>query len=191
MYRSTLILNADMQPLSVVPLSVNSNWKEVIGMLWAGDVTEVETYEDWVVHSPSIEINVPSVVMLNSYQTIKHTVAYSRKNVFLRDLYTCQYCGMDMRNHPQLWTIDHVVPKAKGGRSSWTNSITACPSCNIKKAHHDIMKPRYQPYKPDYWDLAKCVKKMPIRVPDQSWIKYLGWDEDLVQVVDAKIPPLD
>lgn len=181
MTKSTLVLNADMQPLSIMPLST-ADWKEVIGMIWAGDVSELEFYDDWEVHSPSLTIKVPSVVMLKRYEHIKQTIRYSRERIFLRDRYICQYCGLDMFYDRRKLTIDHVVPKAKGGRSTWINSVTACPSCNFRKSHHDHMKPKHKPYKAEYWDLVNIAKTLPIVVPHESWVPYIGWDEKLIKV---------
>lgn len=179
---STLILNADMTPLSVVPLSTE-NWKDAIGMVWADDATVIEEYEAWDAHSPSITITVPSVLMLREYQNIKRKVKFSRYNVFLRDLFTCQYCGLDMRTRQNEVTLDHVNPRARGGKTVWDNSITACPECNTKKAHYNDMKPRYKPYKPDVWALAKNRRKMEVTIPHASWIPYIGWkDESLILI---------
>jgi 5-methylcytosine-specific restriction endonuclease McrA len=179
---STLVLNADMQPLSIVPLSVDT-WQDAITKVWSGDVVVVDEYPDQDKHSPSITIKLPSVVMVKEFQSPKRTVKFSRYNVFLRDMFTCQYCGLDMSDNVRALTLDHYHPKAKGGKTIWSNSVAACPRCNHEKAHHNEMEPRQVPYKPDYWELVKKRKMLPITIADASWIPYLGWaDESLITI---------
>jgi 5-methylcytosine-specific restriction endonuclease McrA len=184
---TTLILNADMQPLSLVPLSVKS-WQEAITMVWTGNVSVLEEYENQDKHSPSVTIKLPSVVTVREYQNIKKSVKFSRYGVFLRDMFKCQYCGLDLSHTPNVITLDHYTPRALGGKTTWDNSISACPSCNSKKAHHIDMHKlvKYKPYKPDYWELVGNRKKLPIIVPDASWIPYLGWEDH--SLITVKTP---
>src|SRR5271170_7407830 len=75
----------------------------------------------------------PSVIRLREYRHIPHKMqTLSRKNILLRDRNSCQYCGVKF--HPSVLTLDHVIPKSKGGRASFENLVAACPSCNRKKA---------------------------------------------------------
>jgi 5-methylcytosine-specific restriction endonuclease McrA len=179
---TTLVLNTDLQPLSITPLST-MRWQEAITRSWDGSVSVIEVYKNIVKRSPSISIELPSVVMLNTYQHNKRTVRYSRHNVFLRDLFTCQYCGVSFHDRTQELTIDHYIPRAIGGKTEWNNSVTACHRCNTSKSHHLHIHPIHKPYKPDIWDLIKKRKSLPIRVCDESWIPYIGWtDEKLVYV---------
>ena len=87
-----LLLNADAQPTSYLPLSV-INWKEAITYLWMDKVVVLDWYDDWMVHSSSWETKVPAVVMLKEMQRRRGRPRFSKTNLYIRDLYTCQYCN--------------------------------------------------------------------------------------------------
>ncbi len=88
-----------------------------------------------VVHTPRLILAAPLVVRLLTYSMIPETkVKLSRKNIYIRDKYTCQYCG---RKYPaDKLNIDHVVPRSKGGKNTWTNLVCTCHDCNTKKGGH-------------------------------------------------------
>lgn len=176
-----LVLNADAQPLSVLPIST-LDWQEAIKVYFLDRVTILEHYEDWVVNSPSLKINVPSIVMLNDYVKISKAVRFSRYNLFLRDGFQCQYCQGDFTHKHYDLTLDHVVPRSHGGKTTWSNSTSACSKCNTAKANHSHMKPKTAPYKPTYYELADARRKFPIYIPKMSWNDYLQWPEELVQI---------
>jgi 5-methylcytosine-specific restriction endonuclease McrA len=111
--------------------------------------------------------------MLNQYQKPKHTMRLSKRNIFLRDAYTCQYCGTTVTEVSA--TLDHVLPVSKGGKTTWENSATACKSCNYKKAAHvGKMKPKITPYKPTFWDLVGKRRDRGYHFHHPSWSNYLG-----------------
>ena len=169
---STLLLNADMQPVSLLPLSV-VEWQEAIRYMVLDKVKVLEWHEDWIVHSARWQTRVPSVIMLNQYQKPKHTMRLSTRNIFLRDAYTCQYCGTTVTEVSA--TLDHVLPVSKGGKTTWENSATACKSCNYKKAAHvGKMKPKITPYKPTFWDLVGKRRDRGYHFHHPSWSNYLG-----------------
>lgn len=114
---------------------------------------------------------MPSVAITKEYFNFKRNVNFTRYNMYLRDLYQCQYCE-DTFDFDDL-TIDHVVPVSHGGKTEWTNCVTSCRACNWKKADK-LLKPIRKPYKPDYWALAAALKHSPFRVKDPKWNKYLG-----------------
>lgn len=108
-----LVLNADFRPLSYYPLSVWP-WQEAVKAAVLDRVNIIAEYDE-VVRSPSIEMRIPSVVVLKDYVKPQKRVAFTRFNLFLRDEFCCQYCGArgDL-------TFDHVVPpRAAGGVTSW------------------------------------------------------------------------
>ncbi|NJO62886.1 MAG: HNH endonuclease [Richelia sp. RM2_1_2] len=177
----TLILNADGGPLSIVPLSAIT-WQDAVTMEWLQRADIIETYSDWLVRSPSIEMSVPAIMMLRDYAKMSRTIKYSRYNVFLRDEFKCAYCGYDGTSRLHTLTIDHVTPRHRGGTTHWLNVVTACEPCNLEKAHFNHMAPIKKPYVPDYWDMVERRKKFPIAVPHKSWIEWLGWDPKLVAV---------
>ena len=166
----TLLLNADAQPLSVVPLSA-IDWQSAIRYIWLDKVKVLHDYEDWEIHSPTVTMRVPAVIMLNEYWQPKNRVRFNRKWVFLRDNYTCQYCTKELS--PKQCTIDHVVPVSKGGKTTWHNVVTACYECNNSKGNNMKIRPAQQPEMPNYWILANNRKKKEWQVPHQSWLNYL------------------
>lgn len=106
-----LVLNADYRPLSYYPLSLWS-WQDTLKAVFLDRVNIVSEYET-VVRSPSAEFRLPSVVSLKTYVQPSRYPAFTRFNVFLRDRFSCQYCG----DKDEL-TFDHVVPRSKGGLTS-------------------------------------------------------------------------
>ena len=177
----TLILNADAQPMGFVPLST-LKWQDAIKLMYQERVDVIAEYEDWLVSSVSLTLHVPAIMLLHEYKSAPRTLKFSGKNIKLRDSYTCQYCGMDAQHDHSLLTQDHVVPRASGGKSTWTNIVAACMPCNLKKAHYDKMKPKNAPTKPSYYALVDKARQYPIVVPHKSWIDYIGWDASLVTV---------
>ena len=169
---STLLLNADMQPVSLLPLST-VDWQEAIRYLVLDKVEVLAWHEDWIIHSASWNTRVPAVIMLREYQRPKQTMRLSKRNVFLRDQYSCQYCGDSVSDTSA--TLDHVLPVSKGGKTTWENSTTACKPCNYKKGPHvGKMKPRSKPYKPHFWDLVEKRKRRGYHVAHPSWIDFLA-----------------
>ena len=116
-----LLLNSNYEPISVLPLSV-IDWQHAIKLHFLDRVTILETYSDWKIHSEHLTIAVPSVVVLKEYFKYKKTIKFSRANLYLRDLYTCQYCGEVFE--PKDLTIDHVIPKALGGKTNFENTVS-------------------------------------------------------------------
>ena len=166
-----LILNASFEPLSMVPLSIIT-WQRAIRLVFLERVNVLEYYDDWKIHSPSITLNVPSVIVTKEYFNFDKRINFSKQNLFLRDLYQCQYCGTTFSLNDL--TVDHVIPRSKGGTTKWENTVSACEPCNTKKAHHDKMSPMVKPYDPNYWDLAKNMRHKPIKIRHLSWARYLA-----------------
>lgn len=168
---STLLLNADAQPVSLLPLSI-VDWQEAIRYMVLDKVKVMEWHEDWIVRSARWSTRVPAVMMLNEYQKPKTVIRLSKRNVFLRDEYVCQYCGIEVSDSSA--TLDHVHPVSAGGKTTWENCTTACKTCNYKKAAHiDKMKPANKPYRPHFWDLVEKRKKKGYHLHHSSWTNYL------------------
>jgi 5-methylcytosine-specific restriction endonuclease McrA len=166
-----LILNADASPVSLLPLSTVS-WEESIRYLVTDKAVVLEWYEDWIVHSEHWETKVPAVMILKEYQKKKTAVRYSKHNVFLRDGYTCQYCGDDVARKTA--TLDHVLPVSHGGKTTFENTVCACATCNAGKGNNKKIVPKNKPYKPTYFQLADKRKKLDWNLPHPSWAAYLG-----------------
>jgi 5-methylcytosine-specific restriction endonuclease McrA len=179
-----LVLNADFLPVSALPLSVVS-WETAVRALYLGTVATIHEYDDWEVHSPSTTIKVPSVIMTKKYLHFQRTVAFTERNLFLRDRYTCQYCGQVFPE--QKLTFDHYVPRKDGGRTRWDNIVSACAPCNGWKGHNRTIEPLHKPYKPTYYQLLALRKEYPLVVAHESWVGYLDWPEENVIVKGGNI----
>ena len=166
----TLVLNADGQPISLLPPST-INWKEAVTYIWLDKVHVLEWYDDWIVSSPTWETRVPAVIMLKEMMKRRRTPRFSKTNLYLRDLNTCQYCNTQFPR-TQL-TLDHVIPLSKGGKTSWTNIVAACGPCNGRKGNKAHMKPIKTPYAPDYYDLVNKRKQLDMSIAHPSWTAYL------------------
>ena len=165
-----LLLNADAQPVSYLPLSA-IQWKEAITYLWLDKVIVLDWYDDWMVRSEHWETRVPAVMMLKDMQKRKHKPRFSKANLYVRDVYTCQYCNTPYTKANL--TLDHVLPLSKGGKTSWTNIVAACRPCNGRKADKTHMKPIRAPYAPDYYDLVNRRKQLDMSIAHPSWKAYL------------------
>ncbi|MDH3555039.1 MAG: HNH endonuclease, partial [Deltaproteobacteria bacterium] len=120
-----LLLNATYEPLRVI------SWKRAITLLTLDKVEVLETY-DCVVRSVTLAIRLPAVVrLIHLVRFRKHTIRFSRENIYIRDKYQCQYCAGSM-NASDL-TYDHVIPKSMGGKTAWENIVTCCLPCNKQK----------------------------------------------------------
>ncbi|MGF1463226.1 MAG: HNH endonuclease [Maricaulaceae bacterium] len=171
-----LVLNADYRPLSYYPLSLWP-WQEAIKAVFLDRVNIVSEYEHSI-RSPSRAIRAPSVVSLKDYVDQDRPPAFTRFNVFLRDGFSCVYCG----SREEL-TFDHLIPRSKGGRTTWDNIVTACAPCNLRKGgrmpKEAGMTPTIPPYKPNMHELQSQGRRFPPNYLHESWLDYLYWDVEL------------
>lgn len=174
-----LVLNADFRPLSYFPLSLWS-WQEAVKAMFRNSVTVLSEY-DQVVRSPSFEFKLPSVLVLKEYVPTARKPAFTRFNVFLRDEWHCQYCGS--RQKTSELTFDHVIPKSRGGKTSWTNIVAACRPCNMDKGfklpRECKMYPIAEPVAPTIFELQDKGRKFPPNFLHKSWGDFLYWDSEL------------
>ena len=166
-----LLLNSDAQPLSLLPVST-IHWQEAIKYMFLDKVNVISWYDDWVVRSENWQTPVPAVIMLKEYMKQKNTVRFSKQNVFLRDLYVCQYCGSKVNKKTA--TLDHVHPVSLGGRTNFENSTTACHPCNSVKGNNSKIKPKTTPHRPGYWELVEKRKQLPFEIRHPDWEMFLG-----------------
>ncbi|MBM82941.1 MAG: restriction endonuclease [Planctomycetaceae bacterium] len=142
--RPTLVLNRNWQPVGVATVA------KALTKVWNGTARIVDpvdyqqySWEDWacleppegelVIQTRHFPLRVPEVITLTKYDRLPtNSVTFSRRNVFKRDRFRCQYCGT--KPGTEELTIDHIVPRAQGGTSTWTNCVLACIDCNAKKA---------------------------------------------------------
>ncbi|MBU2982556.1 HNH endonuclease [Lentibacter algarum] len=171
-----LVLNADYRPLSYFPLSLWP-WQDAVKAAWLDRVDIVAEY-DQIVRSPSMQIKIPSVVVLKDYVKPQKGVAFTRFNLFLRDEFCCQYCGAkgDL-------TFDHVIPRAAGGVTSWQNVVAACSPCNLRKGCKSLrnsgLRLRRAPRAPEAEELRNRGRKFPPNHLHESWMDFLYWDAEL------------
>src|SRR5690242_8924112 len=174
-----LVLNADFRPLSYFPLSLWS-WQETVKAVFLDRVNIISEYEE-VVRSPSFEMRLPSVISLKEYIPAARRPAFTRFNVFLRDRFTCQYCGHRFPTHEL--TFDHVVPRSRGGRTTWRNVVTSCSGCNLRKGNRLPgeygMMPLTPPHEPTTFLLQENGRSFPPNFLHESWRDYLYWDVEL------------
>ncbi len=121
----TLMLTPWLAPHRVI------TWERAVVLLYLGKVEVLEEY-DLAIRAPSLVLRTPAVVRLrNGSVSTKHRVRFSRMNVFLRDGFRCQYCG-EKRAMDEL-NLDHVLPRVRGGKTTWENIVTSCYACNDRK----------------------------------------------------------
>ena len=167
----TLVLNADGQPISLLPPST-IQWKEAITYLWLDKVHVLEWYDDWIVRSSSWETRVPAVIMLKDMYKRRRNPRFSKYNVHLRDMFVCQYCNSKFPQK-QL-TLDHVHPISLGGKTNWENIVSACNPCNSRKSNKTNIKPKRMPYRPTYYELANNRKLIEFDLRHPSWSTWLS-----------------
>jgi 5-methylcytosine-specific restriction endonuclease McrA len=125
--KTTLLLTSSYEPMHVI------SWREAVKLFFLEKAEILETYEDNL-RGPSVSMKIPSVMRLvRNFKKKKviDTVKFSRTRVYTRDKYTCQYCCKT--GSFKEFTFDHVLPKSRGGKTSWDNIVTSCKSCNTKK----------------------------------------------------------
>jgi 5-methylcytosine-specific restriction endonuclease McrA len=171
-----LVLNADYRPLSYYPLSLWP-WQEAVKAAYLDRVDIIAEY-DQVVRSPTTVIRIPSVVVLKEYVKPQRQVAFTRFNLFLRDEFCCQYCG----SRGDL-TFDHVVPRVRGGITSWENVVAACSRCNLRKGSKSLraagLSLRRPPRQPGAEELRNQGRRFPPNHLHETWRDYLYWDAEL------------
>ncbi|MAF43129.1 MAG: HNH endonuclease [Parcubacteria group bacterium] len=162
---TVLKLDSSFKPLEVI------TWQEAFILTYVGKAWAVEYTEKWV-SSAREKFKVPSIIAL--YQFIDgnyFTLPCTRKNVIIRDDKICQYC--DGKFSDQELTVDHVVPRSKGGKTVWDNVVTACSTCNQKKSNYRLEDTPFTlkrfPRKPTY----RSIIKNRFKNHNLAWARYL------------------
>jgi 5-methylcytosine-specific restriction endonuclease McrA len=168
----TLVLSQSYEPVKIV------SWQRAITLLSMGKVEVVDSYDEEV-RSPSFVIKIPSIVrLLRAFRRVKKAVKFSRINIYGRDKYRCQYCSKKVSLSEG--TYDHVIPRAQGGKTEWTNIVTACEPCNATKANRTPeqagMKLLTKPIRPEWVPIMtiKLNKSAP-----EAWRDYCYWTGEL------------
>ena len=130
MKRDVLLLNSSEEVLQVI------NWRKAVKLLESGKARRPFDYnKTYTIRTVTGKYELPAAIVLVRYVYLPYDdTSPTRRNIFKRDDWTCQYCGYHSKD-PKKLTIDHVHPRCKGGGTQWTNCVTACPTCNGKKAN--------------------------------------------------------
>ena len=161
--RKVLVLNQSYEPLMVI------NAKRAIVLIIKEKVKMLEKYSENI-RSAQNSFDLPSVIRLNFYVHLKYKdIVLNRRNIIKRDDYRCQYCAKQATP----LTLDHIVPKNKGGKDSWENLVAACSKCNTRKGDtllkHMDMKLLKKPRKPSkLFQLQTYVNEK-----QDNWKQYL------------------
>lgn len=163
----TLLLNPWMAPHKII------SWERAVVLTVLGKVDVLEEYEDEI-RSVSLALKTPSVVRLKKGGAArKQSVRFSRVNVYTRDGFRCQYCGE--RKHARELNYDHVIPRARGGRTVWENIVTSCYVCNDRKGGRTPeeagMRLRKKPVRPDVLPVTPAFDVIRMEVPE-AWLPY-------------------
>jgi len=163
----TLVLSIGYEPLGII------SWHRGLSLVYSKKAEAIELY-DAVARSPTISIQIPSVIKINKYinpKTIE--MRFNKLNVFTRDGGMCQYCLVVLSRSEA--TFDHVYPKSRGGRTGWTNIVTACYSCNQKKENKTLAASGMQLAKVPVKPLSTSLARFHIGISDtpSSWNKYV------------------
>lgn len=162
--QKVLVLNADYRAFSIC------NVYKAFLLLYLDKAEVVASSPTLKLRSVDRSFDAPSVIKLRNYVNMPYrNVMLSRQNVFKRDGHVCLYCGSKKD-----LTVDHVIPKSQGGKTSWTNLATACRSCNSRKGNQTAesvgLKLSYKPFKPSFVMFLREFSG----VVDKSWQPYLG-----------------
>jgi 5-methylcytosine-specific restriction endonuclease McrA len=181
--RPTLVLNRHWQPVGVATVA------RALVKVWnqSAEIVDPDDYQryawsDWaqripregepVIQTASRRLRVPEVIVLARYDRLPaREVTFTRRNIFRRDHQQCQYCGRQPGNREL--TIDHVIPRAQGGSSTWENCVLACTDCNARKANQTPeqarMPLRRLPTRPSWKPL---YERQSVRI--DSWQRFLS-----------------
>lgn len=159
----TLVLNKNWQATKIAP------WEEAFTLIFSGRAEIIEEHNEKI-KTINHEFKIPSVIrMVKGFNFEKSKFRFSKKNVFARDQGKCQYCTKELTI--DLCTFDHVLPKSRGGKTSWENIVLACRSCNQKKGAKTPDEARMnlitKPYMP------KKLPKFNKNIKNLSWENYL------------------
>ncbi len=162
--KKVLVLNQSYQPLMVVGA------KRAVCLVLSKKSECVDNYSE-MIKSQSFSMNIPCIIRINRYvKFIRNNIVLNRSNILKRDDFTCQYCC----KRSQTMTIDHIIPKNRGGLDVWENLVAACAKCNTKKGDMILdsidMKLIKKPKKPNYLFYFKQYINDDV---EESWKQYL------------------
>lgn len=157
------MLNASYEPLNI------TSWRRAVVLLLKGKAEQLE-HNGQLIYQ---DLPIPTVIRLRQYVKVPYKeIPLTRRNLLERDRHTCQYCNYKGEE----LTLDHVLPRSRGGDDSWENLVTACVRCNVKKGNRTPkeanMSLNYQPRRP-YSSLLFEISKHTRENSNQEWRKYV------------------
>jgi 5-methylcytosine-specific restriction endonuclease McrA len=167
LHKPVLVLNASYEPINICAA------RRAIVLVLKG-VAHAEEHAESQIHAARTHLPMPSVIRLLEYRRIPHqTRALSRKNILMRDRYTCQYCGKALPSAEM--TLDHVIPRSRAGETTWENLVACCNPCNNRKGSRTPeeagMKLHRAP-RPFSLHTSRHLMRM-LGKSDTQWQKYL------------------
>lgn len=149
---------------------------------WRELSQQVEREGNDFIRTPSFRLLVPEVILLTGFHRMPpRTVKFNRRNIYIRDHYTCQYCGV--KPSREELTIDHVNPRCRGGKSTWENVVLACQGCNSRKGSLSLeeahMRPMKTPKRPHWLSTLRSTLKGPERPIWQRFVDAAYWNVPL------------
>ncbi len=161
--KAVLVLSRNYEPLNV------TNFRRAMKLIWLGKAEIIERRSGFV-RSPNTKFPIPSIVRLFiPINRPKFKIQLTKKNILKRDRYICQYCG----NIDSIMTVDHIVPRSRGGAFKWENLVCACKKCNNLKGDRTLKEVKMtlirQPREPNYFIFA--LNK--ITIYEESWRPYI------------------
>lgn len=162
-----LVLNMDYSPINITTL------QQGFKLVFKGKAEIISHEKDNPILTERKKYIRPTVIRLLRYITLPfRKVNLNRQNVFRRDDHKCVYCG-DKEN----LTLDHVIPRSKGGSNTWDNLLTSCGSCNVKKGDKDVdsflneygLTMHHKPFKPTYLYFVEKINKV-----NSDWKQFVG-----------------
>lgn len=179
----TLIIDTQGLPVAFV------NWKRAITLVFNDRADIMEEDSERILRSPSFTMNMPRIVRLKNHIAAKFMsrqhVPLTRRNVAVRDKSCCQYCGVVLSTEE--YTLDHIIPRSKGGLSTWNNLVLACVRCNKRKGNRSLVESHmsllHKPNEPSPRD-PRFNFRLHVRKMHPSWQDYvdqgwLYWNEEL------------
>jgi 5-methylcytosine-specific restriction endonuclease McrA len=169
----TLLLNQGYEPIKII------SWQRAMTLVTLDKVDVVEQY-DAQVRAISMIVQIPAVIRLRkAFRRHARPVKFSRVNIYARDAHRCQYCGV--RCAVDQLTYDHVIPRSRGGRTTWDNIVSCCCTCNARKANRTPAQAgmilRAMPARPT-WIPAVQIRVSTKSVPD-AWRDYVYWTGEI------------
>lgn len=167
-----LLLNASEEILDVI------HWSRAVRLIFSEKAEKPYNHQDhYKIRTTSGYFELPSVIVLREYVRVPYirSKAPSKRNVYKRDGHTCQYCGCHLNT--KNGSIDHVVPRSRGGSCTWGNMVSACKPCNRKKSNRTPEEAGMKLLKTPVTPSRNAIVTATLRA-DERWQRWVGSEHD-------------